>query len=195
MSMGIASRFATCVGTPRDDVVPADLVRQRFAAESRRGGFVSIRRRRRDRRDIENAHVLRQAGDHEIDVEFRDLLCGGIRARVDKHLEPDAKTVRVESFVPTRPVGPPQIAIEDAAQLVGRGQRDEIAAVLEAACLDHAMEQFRREARHHLGEPRRVENPIEQRTLAGGAKRDGWGTAARAAACSGHGPAMIAGAV
>jgi len=59
----------------------------------------------------------------------------------------------------------PQVAIEDGRQLLGRGQRHELAAVFQSAALNDPMKEFRLEPGDRLRKVRRVQNALEQATL------------------------------
>ena len=69
---------------------------------------------RRNRRDIEDACVMREAGDELLQRHLRQLLRGDIGAGVHQDFDPDAEALRVELFVESGPCGAPQVEIEDA---------------------------------------------------------------------------------
>src|SRR5205814_8240035 len=82
--------------------------------------------------------------------------------------EPDAETIGVERLVQARLVGAPQIKVEHLHQLPGRGQRDDLAAVLEAAALNEPVKDFGRQSSDDVREVRCVEDAIEQGALING---------------------------
>ena len=146
--------------------VAADVASESIVDGANRGHLFSIRRRRgRDRRAVEDAHVLREPGDHQIDVHLRELLRRDGGAGFHQHFEPHAETIGVELLVQARLAGAPQVEIEDARQLVGCRQRHELAAILESAALNDPVKQLGLQSRDDVREVRRVQNAIEQRTL------------------------------
>jgi hypothetical protein len=86
-------------------------------------------------------------------------------------VEPHGETIRIELFVQPRLTRPPQVEIEHTLQLVRRCQRDEIAAILEAAGLYDPVQQLRLQVTDHMPEVRRLQNAIEQSTLVAGEQR------------------------
>ena len=112
--------------------------------------------------DVEDADVLRETGRDEIGVEPGDGPRRHVGALLHQHLDPHAEPIGVELLVEAGVRAPPQVEIEDARDLRRRRQRDELAAVLEPAALDDAVQQLGRQPRHDLGELRRVQDAIEQ---------------------------------
>ena len=106
--------------------------------------------------------MLRETGRDEIGVEPGDGPRRHVGALLHQHLDPHAEPIRVELLVEARVRAPPQIEIEDARDLRRRRQGDELAAVLEPAALDDAVQQLGRQPRHDLGELRRIQDAIEQ---------------------------------
>ena len=68
---------------------------------------------------------------------------------------------------------PPQVEIEYGLQLIGRRQRDEIAAVLQSAGLDDPVQHLGLQAGDDLLEVRGVQNALEQAAHFGGSRRIG----------------------
>ena len=122
------------------------------------------RRVGRNGRLIEHEDVLGEAAGNEIDLEAGELLGGDLRPRVQEHLEPDAETIRVEPFVRAWRARAPEIEIEDARQLRGRRERDDLRARLEPAGLDHAIEDFGLQARDDRRQVRGVQQAGQQRS-------------------------------
>ncbi len=116
-----------------------------------------------ERGDVEHPHVLRQAGGDEVDVEPGEDPRRHLGPLLDQHLEPHAEAVGIELLVAAGVRLPPQIEVENLRDLAGRGQRQQRAAVLQAAAFDDAVQRHGRQPRHDLGDPRRVEELIEQR--------------------------------
>jgi hypothetical protein len=115
-----------------------------------------------ERRDVVHPYVLRETGRDEIGVEPGDGPRRHVEALLHQHLDPHAEPIGVELLVEAGGRAPPQVEIEDARDLRRRRQRDELAAVLEPAALDHAVQQLGRQPWHDLGELRRVQDAIEQ---------------------------------
>ena len=115
-----------------------------------------------ERRDVEHPHVLREAGRDEIGVEPGDGPRRHVGALLHQHLDPHAEPIGVELLVEAGGRAPPQVEIEDARDLRRRRQRDDLAAVLEPAALDDAVQQLGRQPRHDLGELRCLQDAIEQ---------------------------------
>src|SRR5262249_7646453 len=151
------------VGAPRLDEEAADLAIGSVAQTAIRRHLYSVQRRiRRYRRAIEDADVLCQRGDNQIDVEADEFLYRDRRAEFHQHFEPQAEAPGVQLFVEAGPVAAPQVAIEDHRQLRGRRQRHELAAILESAALNDPMQDFGLQPRDDLREVRRVQNALEQ---------------------------------
>jgi len=151
------------VCAPGDGDVAADLASESILPADSLSDLESVRRCiTRDRRAVVNTQVLREAGRHDSGVHLCDFPRSDIGARLGQHLEPHAETIGVELLVPARPGRTPEVQIEDALQLFGRSQGDELAAVFESASLDHTMDQLRLESRDDAGEVRRAQDAIEQ---------------------------------
>ena len=89
-----------CVGAPANEKVAAEVGRQPIAQVANRGHLLSVGRRIwRDRPAVEDAHVLREPGDHEIRVHSSQLLCCQADAGFHEHLEPQPETIRIELLV------------------------------------------------------------------------------------------------
>jgi len=131
---------------------------------------------------IEDAHVLRERTDDEVDVQACEFFRRDCCARLHQHFEPETESPGVQLFVETRTVAAPQVAIEDGRQLRGRRQRHDLAAVFESATLDDPMKEFRLEPRDRLRKVRRVQNALEQTALVRGLSLD----EARAPAATGR---------
>jgi hypothetical protein len=123
----------------------------------------AVRRRiRLERGDVEDAHVLRQAGGDEADVEPRDQPCRHLGSLLDEHLEPHAEAFGVELLVEAGLGAAPQIQIEDAGDLRRRRQHHQRTAGLEPTAIDDAVQGVGRQPRHHFGDAWRVEDLVEQ---------------------------------
>ena len=108
--------------------------------------------------------MLCERSDHQIDVHRREFLRRDTGARFHQHFEPHAETIGVEVLIEAWLSSTPQVEIEDTRQLVGCRQRHEFAAILESAALNDPVKQFDWQLRDHVGEMRRVQNAIEQKT-------------------------------
>ena len=106
--------------------------------------------------------MLHESRDDELDVEAKDLLGRDVSPGLHQHRYPQAKTIGVELFVCAWRASAPDVDVEDAPQLPGRGQRHELRAVLEAAGLNHPMQDFGLQLRDDLREVGRVQQPLEQ---------------------------------
>ena len=139
------------VGARRDDQIAADL-----AAEPVGGhGW-------RDCRGIEDARVVGERSRHQIDVHARHDLGSGAGTGFHQRFDPHAESIGVELFVEARLIRPPHVEIEDARQLLRRRQREELAAILEAAALNHAVKHLRGQSRHDERDIRRAQHALEQ---------------------------------
>src|SRR5262249_35822262 len=88
------------VGAPRLDEEAADLAISSVAQTAIRRHLYSVQRRiRRYRRAIEDADVLCQRGDNQIDVEADEFLYRDRRAEFHQHFEPQAEAPGVQLFV------------------------------------------------------------------------------------------------
>ena len=86
------------------------------------------------------------------------------RTGFHQHFEPDAETMRVQPLVAARPVTAPQVEIEDTHQLVGRRQRHQLTAILEATALNDPVKHLGLKSRDDMRDVRRVQNASEQTT-------------------------------
>ena len=113
---------------------------------------------------MNDSRVLCQSSGHEAHIQARDRSrCNG-RIHIDEHLEPYAEAIGIERLVQARTVGAPQIEIKYAFELVGCGQRDEFAALLESTRLNNLVKQSGLQLRDDLREMRRIQNALNQRT-------------------------------
>ena len=93
----------SCVGAPGNEKVAAQVGCQPIAQAANRGHLLSVGRRIwRDRPAVEDAHVLREPGDHEVRVHSSQLLCCQADAGFREHLEPQSETIYIELLVTTR---------------------------------------------------------------------------------------------
>ena len=151
------------IGAPRLDLVAADLALDPAAGPPVRIDQFAVERRVWSRgRDIADAQMLGHRGDHQVDVHAHELLRGDRGARLHQHFEPLPEAIRIELFVEARSGRPPQVEIEYGLQLIGRRQRDEIAAVLQSAGLDDPVQHLGLQAGNDLLEVRCVHNALEQ---------------------------------
>jgi hypothetical protein len=111
--------------------------------------------------------VLCESGCYEVGVHLRELLREA-RARIHQHFKPHTEAIGVELLVAPRLLGAPQVEIEDARQLFGGRQCHELAAILEAATLNHPMQDLGWKLRDDVREVWCVENALEQRALVAG---------------------------
>jgi hypothetical protein len=148
-------------GALRLEQVAADLTRQLSRQPEHRLRVVVVGRRCHRRR-IEDEHVLRERGDHQSGVHPGQLLRGGGRAGLHQHFDPRREPIGIELLVRPRAILPPQIEIEDALQLTGRGERDEVAGVFEATGLNDAVEHLRAQLPNGERRVRRVEDARDQ---------------------------------
>jgi hypothetical protein len=72
-------------------------------------------------------------------------------------------TIGIELFVGAWRANAPDIEIEDAPELLGRGKRHEFRTILEAAGLNHPMKDFGLKPRDDLREVGRIQQAVEQR--------------------------------
>src|SRR5262249_28421143 len=113
---------------------------------------------------VVDERMLRESGDHEVDVHPRELLRGGGGAGFQQHFEPHAETVGVELLVPTGLGGAPQVEIKNARQLLRRCQRHDLAAILKPTGLNDSVKQIGPQSGDDMLEAWRVQNAIEQTT-------------------------------
>jgi hypothetical protein len=105
---------------------------------------------------------LRESGDHEIGIDLRDLSRGDIGTQLHEHLEPHAEAIGVELLLESWLVAAPQVEVEDTCQLLWSRQRDELAAILQAATLNEPVKHLGRQSRNDVGQVRRVHDAGEQ---------------------------------
>ncbi len=103
------------------------------------------------------------ARDRQVDVDAGEFLRRDGGARFHHHFEPETEAIGVELLVQAWLGRAPQVEVEDRRQLAGCRQRHELAAILESAVLDDAVQHLRWQSRDDVREVRRVQNPIEQR--------------------------------
>jgi hypothetical protein len=108
--------------------------------------------------------MLRDCGDHQIDVHVRESLRREGGAGFHQYFEPHAETIGVELLVCAWLANAPQVEVEDTRQLAGCRQRHELAAILESTALDDAVKHLGWQSRDDVHETWRVQNAIEQRT-------------------------------
>ena len=101
-------------------------------------------------------------GGDEIEVHLGDLLRRGRDARLGQYLQPQAEAIRVELILLARPVVPPQVVVEDAHQLFGGGEADDLAAVFEAAVANELMQDPGIQALNDLGEVWRLQKASQK---------------------------------
>ena len=151
------------VGAPGDSHVTSDLAHEPVRAVDLLRDLLPIRRRvARDRPALEDAHVLCEPRRDDFGIHLREFPCCDISAGLSQYLEPHTETIRVELLVPARPRRTPEIQIEDALQLFGRRQGDELAAVFESASLNDTMDQLWLQSRDDIREVGRAQDAIEQ---------------------------------
>ena len=90
---------------PRGEVISANVAGGRIAGCARFDPLAVGRLVGCDRRDIEHARVMREAGDQLLERHLRELLRREIGAGVHQDFDPDAKARRVELFVEPGPCG------------------------------------------------------------------------------------------
>ena len=117
---------------------------------------------------VEHEDVPTDRSGHEVEVHVEELLCRDVGAHLGQHLEPQPEPVGVERLLRAGGIRAPEVVVEDSRELLGRRERHDLAAVLDAAVADEAGQDPRVEALDHLGEVGRVE---ETRKKAAGRPR------------------------
>ena len=160
------------VGAPGHDQVAADVATEPIVRCATGGHLFSVHRRRgRYRRGIEDARVLRERRDHQIDVHRP-------RVSAPRRLAPDSTSTsshtpkRSASNCSSRPGWPARHKSRSKTrrQLVGCRQRHELAAILESAALNDPVKHLGLQSRDDVREVRRVQNAIEQTTRVSGVR-------------------------
>ena len=138
-----------------------------------------------DRRRVEDAHVPREPGNHEVFVQVRDDPRRDFHAGVHQQFEPVTEAIRVELLVSPWLSVAPQVEVEDRRQLLGCRRGDELSTGVESTASNQLMQRLRREMRHQPRELRRIEQARE------GTLDRGRSAAANTTGAFRHGPAMI----
>jgi hypothetical protein len=152
------------VAALRLDQIGADFAGRSIAELASLRHFLAVHGGRRYRRAVEDAHVLGERRDHELDIHTSQFLRCDAGARFHQEFEPDTEAIGVERLVEPRTGRTPQVQIEDTGELVRCRQRDELAAILEATALNDAVKNVGRQSRDYLSEVWRVQYAIEQTT-------------------------------
>ena len=113
---------------------------------------------------IEHTHVMRERRGRQLDVDAGERPRRGRGAGLHHHFEPEAEAIGVELLVQPGLRGAPQIEIEHLRQLAWCRERHELAARLEPAILNDAVQHLGWQSGHDVREVRRVQNAIEQIT-------------------------------
>ena len=103
-----------CVLASCDEVIPANLAGGCIVYCARFDPLAVGRVVRRNRCNIKDARVMREARDELLERHLRQLLRGEIGAGFHQDFDPDAEPLCVELFVESGPCGPPQVEIENA---------------------------------------------------------------------------------
>ena len=110
--------------------------------------------------DDEDGALQRQ--DDQVLRQFLELFGGETLADFEHHLQPEHESLAVKPRFDARPVGGPQIRVEDALDLFRGCQADQIAAVLKADVVDQRAERVRRQRLHGCGHLRRVDDAFDE---------------------------------
>ncbi len=94
---------------------------------------------------VDDEHEARHRENHEIDRQLAKPLHHGRLARFEQHLEPEREAGRIEARILADSGLLPEILVEHARELLGAGERDELAGALEADRVDEPSEDGRRE--------------------------------------------------
>ena len=96
--------------------------------------------RRRQYRRIEHGDLRCEPRDGESRLHLCEPPGCDIHSRFGEHVEPHTEASRVEPFV-ARAIHPPQVEVEERRHLPGRRQRQQVAAVLQPAVLNHVVKE------------------------------------------------------
>src|SRR5262249_35741059 len=94
-------------------------------------------------------------------------------ARLHHHFKPDEEAPPIEALVAAGTVAPKQILIEHAGELLGCGEGDDLAGVLEADGVDEPREGWRGQRLHADREVGALEKPGEELGRRGAAAEQG----------------------
>ncbi len=154
-------RLATTVYPPMSWLgVPSRAFSARTAWAFARGSRASPTEDRRVL--VQDDEVPAQGRDHEIEVHLDELLRRRSDVHLDQDLEPQAEAARVEVFFLAGPAASPQVVVEHAHQLLGGGECQDLATVLEPAGTDELVQERGLETRDELGEVGSVQEAIEK---------------------------------
>ena len=111
---------------------------------------------------IEDAQVMRERRDRQIDIDAGERLRRGRGTRLHHHFEPEAEAIGVELLVETGGSRFPRSRSKTPANWPGVASADELAACLQPAVLNHAVQHLGRQPGDDVCEVRHVENALEQ---------------------------------
>ena len=99
---------------------------------------------------------------NQVLVQLGHAAGGELLAGLDHDLQPQREAPRIECLVRARGPALPQIVVEHGGQLLGGGQRDKLAGVLEPDAVDEQPERARGQRLHALDEVRIVEDAVQE---------------------------------
>ena len=116
---------------------------------------------------FDDQDLARERQRDQILGQLGQFLGRKILACLQHHLQPQGEAIRVEGLVLARSPGAPQIVVEDAPELVGGGEGDDLAAIFQPDVVDESAQGARGQGldrRHQVG---LVENARKERARSG----------------------------